>query len=92
MIGHTMLLWIDDRLRAGTGFQDTSFGGTSITLLRDFGQLPPVGDRPLYVSGSGSVVSDDGYSLYSLFDTVVILDSAAFVPFCVISQCIFGEN
>ena len=46
----------------------------SIILLGDFGQLPLVGDRPLYVSGSGSLVSDHGHSLYSLFDTVVILD------------------
>ena len=73
MIGHKMLSWLDNKLRAGTGFQDTPFGGMSVILLGDFEQLPPVGDRPLYVGGSGSIVSDHGHSLYSLFDTVVIL-------------------
>ena len=74
MIGHKMLSWLDNRLRAGTGNQDKPFGGISIILLGDFGQLPPVGDRPLYVSGNGSTMSDHGHCLYLLFDTVVILD------------------
>ena len=43
-------------------------------LLGDFGQLPPVGDRALYVSGNGLIISDHGHSLYRLFNTVVILD------------------
>ena len=43
-------------------------------LLGDFGQLPPVGDRALYVAGIGSIISDHGQSLYRLFNTVVILD------------------
>jgi hypothetical protein len=25
--------------------------------MDDFGQLPPVGDKPMYVSGNGTVVS-----------------------------------
>ena len=58
MIGHKMLSCLDNRLHAGTGFQDAPFGGMSITLFGDFGQLPLVGDRPLYVSGSRSIVSD----------------------------------
>ena len=43
-------------------------------IYGDFGQLPPVGDRALYVSGNGSIISDHGHSLYRLFNTVVIFD------------------
>ena len=28
----------------------------SVILMGDFGQLPPVGDKPMYVTGNGSVV------------------------------------
>lgn len=65
---------LDNRLRAGTGNLDKAFGGISVILLGDFGQLPPVCDRPLYVAGNGSTISDHGHSLYLLFETVVILD------------------
>ena len=74
MIGHKMLSSLDNRLRAGTGKEDISFGGMSVILMGDFGQLPPVGDRPMYVSGNGSVVSDHGHSLYLMFESVIILD------------------
>jgi hypothetical protein len=73
MIGHKMLSSLDNRLRAGTGKQDIPFGGMSVILMGDFGQLPPVGDKPMYVTGSGSVVSDHGHSLYLMFDSVIIL-------------------
>ena len=43
-------------------------------LLGDFGQLPPVGDQALYVSGNGSIISDHGHSLYRLFNTVILDD------------------
>ena len=72
MIGHKMLSWLDNRLRTGTGTgrQDIPFGGMPIILMGDFGQLPPVGDRPMYISGSGSVISDHGHSLHLMFDSV----------------------
>ena len=74
MIGHKMLSSLDNRLRAGTGNQDIPFGGMSVILMGDFGQLPPVGDKPMYVKGNGSVVSDHGHSLYLMFDSVIILE------------------
>ena len=74
MIGHKMLSSLDNRLRAGTGKVDIPFGGMSVILMGDFGQLPPVGDRPMYVSGNGSVVSDHCHSLYLMFQSVIILD------------------
>ena len=42
--------------------------------MGDFGQLPPVGDKPMYVTGNGSVVSDHGHSLYLMSDSVIILE------------------
>ena len=77
MIGDKMLSWLDNRLRAGTGFQDTPFGGMSIILLGDLGQLPPVADRPLYASGSGSIMSDHGHSLSGQEKTHVQLPEAS---------------
>ncbi|XP_028394514.1 ATP-dependent DNA helicase PIF1-like [Dendronephthya gigantea] len=74
MIGHKMLSWLDNRLRAGTGKEDVPFGGMSIILMGDFGQLPAVGDRPMYIAGNGSVISDHGHSMYLTFDYVVILE------------------
>ena len=69
-----MFSWLDNRLCAGTGNQNKPFGGISVILLGDFGQLPPVGDRALYISANGSIISDHGHSFYRLFNTVVILD------------------
>jgi ATP-dependent exoDNAse (exonuclease V) alpha subunit len=74
MTGHKMLSWLDNRLRAGTGKEDIPFDGMPVILMGDFGQLPPVGDRPMYVSGNGTVVSDHGHSLYLIFESVIILD------------------
>ncbi|XP_028414077.1 ATP-dependent DNA helicase PIF1-like [Dendronephthya gigantea] len=54
--------------------EDVPFGGMSIILMGDFGQLPPVGDRPMYIAGNGSVISDHGHSMYLTFDHVVILE------------------
>ena len=44
MIGHKMLSWLKNRLRAGTGKEDIPFGDMSVIIMGDFGQLPPVGD------------------------------------------------
>ena len=74
IIGHKVFSWLDNRLRAGTRNQNKPFGGISVILIGDFGQLPPVGDPALYVSGNGSITSDHGHSLYHMFNTVVILD------------------
>ena len=41
-------------------------------LSGDFGQLPPVGDVPLY-SPSHKPMAIHGYTIYRSFETVVIL-------------------
>ena len=71
MLGQYMIAWVDRRLCQATGHQDKPFGGLSIILVGDLGQLPPVGDWPLYApEGTGT----HGHTLYHLFTTVVILE------------------
>ncbi|XP_078371416.1 ATP-dependent DNA helicase Pif1-like [Oculina patagonica] len=73
MLGQRTLAWLNKRLRQTTGKLHVPLGGISVILLGDFGQLPPVGDRAIYSSPSGSVLGDHGHSIYTLFVTVVIL-------------------
>ena len=70
MLGQRMMSWIDRRLRQASGHIQTPFGGYSLILIGDFAQLPPVGDRPLYVSDE---VPSHGHTMYHLFNKVVIL-------------------
>src|SRR5204862_123567 len=49
MVGRRMLALIDLRLRqAFPEQQNQVFGGRSVILVGDFGQLPPVLDEPMY--------------------------------------------
>ena len=48
MVGRRMLRAIDDRLRQAKAKPNLPFGGVSIFLCGDFGQLPPVADVPMY--------------------------------------------
>ncbi len=74
MIGQRMLAWVDRRLRQATGKLDVPMGGMSIILFGDFGQLPPVGDRPLYASPGNHELAIHGHTIYmQCFNTVVIL-------------------
>ena len=74
MIGHRMMAWVDKRLRQATGKLDSPLGGVSVILIGDFGQLPPVCDRPLYAEPTSNALSSHGHSVYQMFDTVVMLD------------------
>jgi len=67
MVGRRMLALIDSRLRlAFPELQNQPFGGRSVTLVGDFGQLPPVLRR--------NSLSNDGMKVYSLFREVYQLD------------------
>ena len=67
-IGPKMLTQIDARLRQDFPLQCTiPFGGCSIIILGDFGQLPLVKDIPMYA------VSSVGTALWRTFDTFITL-------------------
>ena len=76
MIGHCTrtLAWVNKCLRQATGHLHLPTGGISIILFGDFGQLPLVGDRPLYAQPSSSELAVHGHTLYCMFTTVVILN------------------
>ncbi|XP_057830374.2 ATP-dependent DNA helicase PIF1-like [Cryptomeria japonica] len=68
-IGQNMLENIDSRLRQEFPQNaQISFGGISIILVGDLGQLPPVNDRPAYDSNRRAKL------LWGEFKTVVTLD------------------
>jgi hypothetical protein len=48
MLGQKSFGWIDRQCRQATGLHEQIFGGKSIILIGDPGQLPPVCDKPLY--------------------------------------------
>ncbi|XP_068742117.1 ATP-dependent DNA helicase PIF1-like [Montipora capricornis] len=58
MLGQTMFGWIDRRCRQATGKIAEVFGGKSIILVGDPGQLPPVADKPLYHSSPSSSIEN----------------------------------
>ena len=76
MIGLRMMAWLDKRLRQATGQMDVPLGGVSVKLFGDFGQLPPVGDRPLYCNAPAGSLAEHGDAMYQLFTTIVILSQA----------------
>ena len=76
MVHQVMLSVIDKRLRQATGKKDLYFGGISIILVSDPGQLPPIGGSALYLT-SRKVNKDletYGYNCYLQFKTVVVLE------------------
>ena len=73
MLGQITFGWIDRRCRHATGFYDKLFGGKSLILFGDPGQLPPVGDKPLFHSQPSNEIGQQGYIAYMMFDKVIKL-------------------
>jgi ATP-dependent DNA helicase PIF1 len=68
-LGPRLFIQIDSRLREAFPDKKTSpFGGISIILVGDLGQLPPVKDKPLYAGNTAGKV------LWKNFNIVVTLD------------------
>ena len=73
MLGQRLLAKIDSRLRQLRPL-DQPFGGYHMALIGDFAQLPPVGDRALYVlpppqtdTSDNAQLSRNGFTLYRSF-------------------------
>ncbi|XP_043195388.1 ATP-dependent DNA helicase PIF1-like [Amphibalanus amphitrite] len=75
MVGRKLLRAVDLRLRqAFPRHSAKPFGAVSVCLMGDFGQLPPVMDRPMYDSTSGGGrLSEDGRASFRAFKKAVVL-------------------
>ena len=74
MVGRRFLGAIDTRLRQI--FPESArewFGGVSIVLMGDFGQLPPVFDLPMYSKAPGDGLSLAGKKAFAVFKQAVVL-------------------
>ena len=81
MLGQVTFGWMDKRCKQATGYNDKVFGGISLILTGDLGQLPPVADKPLYHSKPSNAVGEQGFQAYHMFDKVVTLT---------VNQCVQG--
>ena len=73
MLDQVTFSWIDKHCNQGTGCNDKVFGGKSLILTADPGQLPPVADKLLYHCKPSNAVGEQGYQAYHMFDRVVKL-------------------
>ena len=74
MVGRKMFGQIDRRLRQAFPHRALEvLGGCSMVLFGDFGQLPPVMDRPLYTTDGCSKLSDQERTAYVQFNMAFVL-------------------
>ncbi|XP_046856300.1 ATP-dependent DNA helicase PIF1-like [Xenia sp. Carnegie-2017] len=65
MLGQVTFGWIDKRCKQATGCYAKVFGGISLILTDDPGQLPPVADKPLYHAKPSSTVGEQAKKIPS---------------------------
>ena len=73
MLGQTAFCWIDRRCKQATGCHHKPFGGKSLILIGDPGQLPPVADKLLHHSKPSNSIGEQGFHAYKMFDKVIKL-------------------
>ena len=80
MLVQTAFGWIDRRCKQATGCHHKPFGGKSLILIGDPGQLPPVADKLLYHSKPSNSIGEQGFQVYKTFDKVIKLTQALIFP------------
>ena len=91
MLGQATFGWIDRRCKQITGNCNLPFGGVSLILTGDPGQLPPVADKPLYHAKPGCNIKEQGHLGYKMFDKVIKLTVNRRVQGAEMSQVKFCE-
>ena len=76
MLGAANVYWLDQRLQQATGLKGKRFGGISVILAGDPGQLPPVGDRSLHLKPepNGNINTHHGWCCYRDFRFAFVLN------------------
>ena len=70
MIGQKMFGWINRRCKEATGRTIFPFGGISVILVGEIGQLPSIGDQVKYRTKPTINIALEGYCMYRKFATV----------------------
>ena len=66
MLGQVTFGWIDKCCKQANGYNDKVFGGRSLILTGDPGQLPPVADKPLYHAKPSNAIGEQGFQAYQV--------------------------
>ena len=75
VIGQKMFGWINIRCKQAIGVSSLPFGGISVILVGDVGQLPPVTDKVIYHDQPSGKIGTEGYIVYRQFDKLLSLKS-----------------
>ena len=71
VIGQKMFGWINRRCKEATGCTTIPFGGISVILVGDIGQLPSISDQVIYHTKPKSDIALEGFFMYRKFETII---------------------